>query len=334
MKAIVLSAFGSTENFYEADVPVPVPPEGAVLIRVHAVSFNPVDFQVRKGQAESRNIQSMILGRDLSGIVIAVGEGVISLRVGDEVYSNVAKLSSNGTYAEYVSVPAELVAIKPDSLSHAEAAGVPVVGITAWLALEKARINDCKSVFIAGGAGGVGTFAILLARSRGVMNMMTTAGSGRSRDYLMDQLGLSDSQIVNYKDHDFVSQALTRNGGSFDAVLDLVGGEMLAACCRLLAFDANLVSVTDPPSKQDFEFLFDCNASFHPIGANAYSFSTDRSVWRKYREILDSLTRDFNVGALAAPRTTVLGSLSVQVVRKAHALLEEGAVQGKLVMTA
>jgi NADPH2:quinone reductase len=334
MKAIVLRAFGSSENFYEADLPTPVAQAGEVLIRVHAASFNPVDFQVRKGQAESKNIQSMILGRDLSGVIEAVGEGVTSLRVGDEVYSNVAKLSSNGTYAEYVSIPEELVAIKPVSLSHAEAAGVPVVGTTAWLALEKARLSESKSVFIAGGAGGVGTFAIMLARSRGVRNMMTTAGSTRSRAYLTEQLGFSDSQIVQYKDPDFVAQALKRNGGGFDVVLDLVGGDMLAACCRLLAFDAELVSVTDPPSKEDFEFLFDCNASFHPIGANAYSFAADRSVWRKYREILDSLTQDFIAGALLAPKTTVLGGLSVQVVKEAHALLEAGAVQGKLVMTA
>jgi NADPH:quinone reductase-like Zn-dependent oxidoreductase len=333
MKAIVLSSFGSADNFAAADLPMPEVRQGEVRIKVKAVSFNPVDYQIRKGQPEGRLVRSMILGRDLSGSVDAVQEDVTDFRVGDEVFSYVCNLASSGTYAEYVSVPAELVARKPASLTHEQAAAVPVAGITASLALSKARAGKTTSVFIAGGAGGVGTFAIRLARQLGVRNLVTTAGKAESRAYLVEQCGLSEDQIVDYKDGGFVERARERNGGGFDVALDLVGGGMLSACCALLAVDGNLASITEAPSQDDFEILFQKNASFHSVGANAYSLVDDRAAWRKYREMLEHLVQHFDSGALAPPTIHILGRLSPEVVKQAHALLESNAVQGKLVMT-
>jgi NADPH:quinone reductase-like Zn-dependent oxidoreductase len=144
---------------------------------------------------------------------------------------------------------------------------------------------------------------------------------------------LSDVQIVDYKDADFIAQAMQRNGSGFDVALDLVGGNMLSACCTLLAVDGNLASITEAPSQDNFEILFQKNASFHSVGANAYSLMNDRVAWRKYREMLDDLSRHFDSGALAPPPITVLGGLSSEVVKHAHGLLESNAVQGKLVMT-
>jgi NADPH:quinone reductase-like Zn-dependent oxidoreductase len=210
---------------------------------------------------------------------------------------------------------------------------VPVAGITASLALNKARAGKTTSMFIAGGAGGVGTFAILLARQRGVRSLVTTAGKAESRAYLLAQCGLGDDQIVDYKGGDFIEQAMRRNGGGFDGALDLVGGRMLSACCALLAVDGNLVSITEAPGQDDFEILFQKNASFHSVGANAYSLIEDRAVWRKYREMLDDLSQLFDSGALAPPPIHTLGKLSPEVVKQAHALLESNAVQGKLVVT-
>ena len=333
MKAITLSAFGSADNLALVDVPVPEGRRGEVRIKVKAIAFNPVDCQIRKGQPESSFLRSMILGRDLSGSVDAVHEGVTDFSVGDDVYSYVCNLASSGTYAEYVRVPVQLVARKPASLTHAQAAAVPVAGITASLALHKTRAGPEKSMFIAGGAGGVGTFAIMLARQLGVRNLVTTAGNAKSRAYLIEQCGLMHDQIVDYKDGAFIAQAMQRNRGAFDIALDLVGGKMLSACCSLLAVDGNLASVTDPPAPADFEILFQRNASFHSIGANAYSLTRERASWRKYREILDRLARQFDSGALAPPPIDILGTFSVQVVKQAHALLESNAVQGKLVMT-
>ena len=333
MKAIVLSAFGGTDNFAAAELPIPEVRKGEVRIKVRAVSFNPVDYQIRKGQSESRNVRSMILGQDLSGSVDAVHEGVTDFSAGDEVFSYVCNLASSGTYAEYVSVPVELVAGKPASLTHEQTAAVPVAGVTASLALNKARAGETKSVFIAGGAGGVGTFAILLARQLGVRNLVTTSGNAKSRAYLIEQCGLSDDQIVDYKDGGFIERATKRNGGGFDVALDLVGGRMLSACCALLAVDGNLASIVEAPGQVDFETLFQKNASFHSVGANAYSLTDDPAAWRKYREMLEHLSRCFDSGALAPPPINILGRLSPEVVKHAHALLESHAVQGKLVMT-
>jgi NADPH:quinone reductase len=141
MKAIVLSSFGSADNFTAADLPLPDVRKGDVRIKVKAVSFNPVDYQIRKGQSESSHLRSMILGRDLSGTVDTVHADVTDFSIGDEVFSYVCDLASSGTYAEYVSVPAELVARKPASFTHAQAAAVPVAGVTASLALNKARVG-------------------------------------------------------------------------------------------------------------------------------------------------------------------------------------------------
>lgn len=333
MKAIVLSSFGSADNFVEMDLPIPEVREGEVRIKVEAVSFNPVDYQIRKGRPEASRLRSMILGRDLSGTVDAVHSQVSDFKPGDHIFSYVCDLASSGTYAEYVSVPAELVAGMPASLSHAQAAAVPVAGITAFLALERVLNSQSKSLFIAGGAGGVGSFAIALARTLGVRHLVTTAGSATSRAFLIEHCGLRDDQIVDYKNTAFIEQAMKGNGGPFDVALDLVGGRMLSACCVLLAIDGHLASVTEAPDIDDFEILFQKNASFHSVGANAYSLTDDRSVWRKYRTTLDRLAQYFDSGALAPPPIRVLGNLSAQVVKQAHELLESNSVQGKLVMT-
>jgi NADPH:quinone reductase len=332
MKAVILRAFGSADNFEDADLPLPELRPGDVRIKVSAASFNPIDYQIRKGGPEGRSANAMILGRDLSGVIETVHESVTGFNVGDEVFTYVCKLANSGTYAEYVSVPAELVAKKPASLTHAEAAAVPVAGITARMALDKLRPTRERSIFIAGGAGGVGSFAIMLARELGAGRLFTTAGSEASRGYLIERCGLQPNQIVDYRQSGFVEEAMRRNGGAFDAVLDLVGGRMLAACCELVALNGDLASVTDAPSQESFEFLFSNNASFHPIGANAYSLSPDRRMWTAYRGMLDRLARGFDEGTLSVPQVKVVGTLSAETVRRGHALLETGGVQGKVVM--
>jgi NADPH2:quinone reductase len=332
MQAIALNARSGTDNFRLAELPIPPLRPGDVRIRVRSVAFNPVDAQIRRGGPEGRMVRSPILGRDLSGIVEAV-DGAADFQPGDEVYSYVCNLASSGTYAEYVSVPAELVARKPRTLSHDQAAAVPVAGITATLALRQAQAAASRSLFVAGGAGGVGTFALMLARQLGVTRLVTTAGSAASRAYLTERCGLADDQIVDYRRDGFVDRAIDRNSGRFNGVLDLVGGTMLSACCELLALDGHLASITEIPAPDSANVLFQHNASFHTVGANAYSLVDDRAVWRRYRDMLDRLAALFDGGALPAPPITSLGPLSVETVRQAHDLLERGGVQGKLVMS-
>jgi NADPH:quinone reductase-like Zn-dependent oxidoreductase len=334
LKAIALDGHGAGAALRLVELPVPPLRKGDVRVKVASIAFNPVDYQIRKAPPERRSSPSAILGRDLSGVIDAVGEGVTGLRVGDEVYSYVCTLASSGTYAEYVSVPAELVASKPRSLTHDQSAAVPVVGITAMFAMRKVQADASRSLFIAGGAGGVGTFAIMLARHAGIRRLLVTAGSPASRGYLVEACGLREEQIVDYRDPGFVDTARGRNGGAFDGTLDLVGGAMLSACCRLVAVDGNVASVTEAPGTDDFEWLFRANASFHPIGANAWSLVDDRASWRRYGEMLREIAGMFDRGELPPIRVTNVGSLSVEAVARAHDLLERSAVQGKLVMSA
>jgi len=333
MQAIVLTAPGPSSNFRAAELPAPALRKGDVRVAVRSIAFNPIDYQHRKRSPGSSSTSPAILGRDLSGVVDAVDDAVSDFRPGDEVYSYVCDLASSGTYAEYVSVPSELVAKKPASLSHDQAAAVPVAGITATLALEKARVSSTRSVFVSGGAGGVGTFVIMLSRQAAVTRLMTTAGNDMSRAYLIEKCGLREDQIVNYKGADFAAQAAARNGGQFECVLDLVGGALLSAGCSLLAVDGNLVSITEAPCKDDFELLFQKNASFHSVGANAYSLTGDRASWRKYQRLLGRLATSFDSGVLRAPQVFNVGTFSVEAVRRAHDLLEYSSVQGKLVMS-
>jgi len=333
MKAIILKEYGSADNFELADLPIPAIKKGQIRIKIKAVSFNPVDYQVRKGLSESRSVTSNILGRDLSGIVDEVHEDVKDFKKGDEVICYVCNLASSGTYTEYVSVPSAIVGKKPVSLSHEQAASIPVAAITARIALTKTKTDKSKSVFIAGGAGGVGTFAILFAKQSGLQNIVTTAGNDKSLSYLVQNLQLKKEQIINYRDDDFIKKAIERNNGYFDIAIDLVGGKMLSACCELLAIDGNLASATEAPGQNDFETLFQKNASFHSIGANAYSLSDNQEYWKTYQHILNHTSELFDSHAIIKPPITILGSLSVDTVKKAHELLENNSVQGKLIMT-
>ena len=333
MKAIILKEYGSINNFESADIPIPLVKKGHIRIRIKAVSFNPVDYQIRKGLPESGQVTSSILGRDFSGIVDEVHEDEREFKKGDEVFCYVSNLASSGTYTEFICVPSTIVAKKPVFLSHEQAASIPVAGITAILAIEKAKKNKSKSFFISGGAGGVGTFVIMFAKLSGFRNIVATAGNDKSRSYLMQQLQLKKEQIINYRDSDFVKNAIEVNGEYFDVALDLVGGKMLSACCELLAIDGQLISVVDVPGKEDFEILFQKNASFHPIGANAYSLSANPGHWKTYKYILNYISGLFDSNVLIKPPITILGSLSVGTVKKAHELLENNSVQGKLIMT-
>ncbi len=333
MKAIILREHGNADNFELADLPIPAIHKGQVRIRIKAVSFNPVDYQIRKGLPESKFVRSNILGRDLSGIIDDVAEDVYQFKKGDEVFSYVCHLASSGTYTEYICVPSELVAKKPFLLSHTEAAAVPVAGITAWMALRKVNAEKSKSVFIAGGAGGVGTFAIMFAKQFGIEKIVTTAGNEKSLNYLVQNLQLKKERIINYRDDDYIKKAIEINGGYFDITLDFVGGKMMSACCELLAIDGNFASITDPPDKNDFEILFQKDGSFHSVGANAYSLSDDHEYWKTYQRILHHISALFDDNKINKPPITILGPLSVETVKKAHELLESNSTQGKLIMT-
>src|SRR5262245_22579960 len=179
MHAVVIERFGGVDEMTWRPWPMPEPKAGELRIRIRAVSVNPVDWKLRQGRAGGE--LPMILGRDCAGWVDAVGPGVTGFEPGQGIFGALLGPRSNGAYATHACAPAAFFAPRPETLSFAQAAALPVAGMTAYDSLiVKARIRAGDTVFIAGGAGGVGTFAIPLARRLGAETILTTAGSDES----------------------------------------------------------------------------------------------------------------------------------------------------------
>lgn len=341
MHVITQKAFGGVEQLVDADWPLPEPGPGAVRVRIRAASFNPVDLVVREGGFGGRLPQ--VLGRDLAGVVDAVGEGVTGLAVGDEVYSYLGGQGSNGSHAEYACVPAVLVVPKPSRLSFAEAAALPVVALTAWQSISRARVRRGEAVFVVGGSGGVGSLALQLLRHVGAHPVLTTAGSDTSADYLVRQLGVEPRHILRYREvppERWSEAVLAMNGGRpVPVTLDFVGGAMKELCFAVAEVEGRVVSIVEEPADSPLN-LWDENRSaliirsleFHFVQLGARARHAPRETWSVYREQLETLSGFIEQGVLRAPAVRTVGPLSAATAREAHRLLEEGHVQGKLVM--
>ncbi|CAN5258140.1 hypothetical protein BH18ACT10_BH18ACT10_00330 [soil metagenome] len=224
MRAMVTPEFGSPDLFEEQDVERPEPGPGEILVRVAASETNPIDAKFRAA-GDSMGLEvPMILGANVSGVVEEVDPGVDALASGDELYytPEVFGAGSNGGYAEYHLAPAYLVAKKPASVSHEEAAAVPLAGGTAHEALVgRLDVKVGETVLIDAGAGGVGSFAIQIAKAAGA-RVLATAGPDNQETLT----SLGADVAIDYSSQDFVDVALedTAEAGA-DAVLDAVGGD-------------------------------------------------------------------------------------------------------------
>lgn len=193
MKAIVIEEFGGAEQLKEQEVAKPTCGVNQVLIQTHATSVNPVDFKIRQGyMKEVAENFPLILGGDVAGIVAEAGSNVTRFREGDRVF---ARPRQFGTYAEYVAVDADIIARIPENLSFEEAAAIPLAAMTAWQALvDHGRLGKGQKVLIHAGAGGVGTYAIQIAKSLGA-EVASTASE--SNEALLRSLGVD--HFINYK---------------------------------------------------------------------------------------------------------------------------------------
>jgi NADPH:quinone reductase-like Zn-dependent oxidoreductase len=215
MKAAFIERYGGPSELRYGDLPDPVAGPGEVVIDLHAASINAADWKVRAGQYQQAKFP-LILGRDFSGVISAVGEGVNDLKVGDAVFG-VCEAGQEGAYAEKIAVKAAIVAKKPDTVSHVNAAALALTGLTALSAIEDTlKIKPGETILIQGGAGGVAGFAIQLAKHIGA-RVITTA-SAANHDYVR---GLGADQIIDYNAVDF-----TRAVTNCDAVFDTVGGDV------------------------------------------------------------------------------------------------------------
>src|SRR5215213_5170642 len=232
MKAFVYEHYGPPENLRMAEVDQPAPDAGEVLVKVLAVSVNAADWHVLRGKPLfSRATLGLlgpkrkILGVDIAGQVEAVGSGVAGFQPGDEVYANLLDHGYGG-FAEYVSVPVDLVSTKPASLSFEEAAAVPMAAVTALQGLHyHGEIRPQSKVLINGASGGVGSFGVQIAKSYGAE--VTGVTSTRNID-LARSLGAA--HVVDYTSTDFVG-----DGGSYDLILDTIGNRSVSDLRRALA---------------------------------------------------------------------------------------------------
>ena len=216
MKAAFFMQHGGPEVLQYGDVPDPVARPGEVLVDIHAASVNAADWQMRAGRYAPVSSFPYVPGRDFSGIVAALGEGVTDFKVGDPVFG-VCDVGQEGAYAEKIAIKAAIVASKPAKLSHAECTALALTGLTALVSIEDTlQLARGETILIQGGAGGVAGFAIQLAKHIGARVITTT--SAANRDYVR---GLGADEIIDYRTEDF-----TQKVSACDAVFDTVGGEV------------------------------------------------------------------------------------------------------------
>ncbi|MED5622407.1 NADP-dependent oxidoreductase [Ideonella sp. BN130291] len=242
MKAFVVDRYQKQAPLRLADLPTPQPREDEVLVEVHAAGVNLLDAKLRSGEFKLilPYRLPLILGHDVAGVVVKVGTRVRQFQPGDEVYARVDDLRI-GTFAEFVAVKEASLALKPKGLTMEEAASIPLVGLTAWQALvEKAHLKKGQKVFIQAGSGGVGSFAIQLAKHLGATVAATT---GTTNVELVK--GLGADVVIDYKTQDF--EDVLRD---HDLVLNSQDSKTLDKSLRVLQRGGQLISISGPPDPE------------------------------------------------------------------------------------
>lgn len=314
MKAMVLTSFGGPEAFELIDVPKPVPNAGQVLVRVHATSINPLDYQVRRGDYSDYVPLPAITGHDVSGVVEDVGPGVTAFVAGDEVWYTPQIFDGQGSYAEYHVASASIVGKKPASLTHLEAASLSLAGGTALEALDvRAGLRVGESVLIHGGAGGVGHLAIQLAKALGA-KVFTTV---RKTNFDFARRMGADV-LIDYENEDYIDVILRETEGrGVDVIFDTIGGDTLSRSPDALAQLGRIVSIVDTAQPQNLMQAWGKNASYHFV------------FTRQNRGKLDELNTLVERGQL---RPNLGAVYALADISTAHAQLESpnNGVQGKV----
>lgn len=239
MKALVLKRYGKSDQTAFADIPRPKLKPDEILVQVHAAGLNPIDTMIPKGTFKPilKFQLPATLGSDLAGVVVEVGSRVTRFKAGDAVFASIFDLGT-GALAEFAVVPEHAAAHKPANLDFVQAASIPMVGLTSWQALkERAKLKPGQKVFIPAGSGGIGTFAIQLAKHLGA-KVGTTTSTGNMA--LVKSLGADE--VIDYKQQKF--EEVLQN---YDAVLGTVKGDAIEKSLRILKPNSNVVSLVGPP---------------------------------------------------------------------------------------
>jgi NADPH:quinone reductase-like Zn-dependent oxidoreductase len=305
MRAVLLSEHGGPDKLRLGDAPDPIAGPGEVVVDVHAASVNAADYKVRLGSYDSKLQFPYILGRDFSGVVAMLGAGVTDFAVGDPVFG-VLDAGKEGAYAEKLAIKAAIIARKPDRLSHAEAAAMALVSITAEWALEDtAKLQRGETILITGGAGGVAGFAIQLAKHLGA-TVITTA-SAANLDYVRS---LGADRAIDYRAED----ASTTVSGC-DVAFDTVGGDVRPGCYTVLKPGGRLVWVAPAPP------------GFKPPRTDV---QTLRPAVTRDRAHLERMVALLEAGAVRPPPITLF---KLADAAAAHRVSESRHLRGKLVLT-
>jgi len=330
MKAFVLERYGKNRALRSADMPDPELRDDEVLVQVHAAGVNLLDSKIRDGEFKFILPYRLptALGHDVAGVVVKVGPRVRQFKPSDEVYARPDDFRI-GTFAEFVPVKEASLALKPKGLTMEEAASIPLVGLTAWQALvEKARLERGQKVFIQAGSGGVGTFAIQLAKHLGATVATTTSTANVA---FVKSLGAD--VVIDYKTQDF--EDVLRD---YDAVLNSQDGKTLEKSLRVLKRGGKLISISGPPDPEFGEQIAASGfmrlvmrllssgvrrkARGRGIG---YSFLFMKASGSQLREI----TRLIEAGAI---RPVIDKVFPFESTNQALAYVEAGRAKGKVVI--
>ena len=309
MKAMLINKYGSPNVFEQKEVPVPKINDHELLVKVYGSSVNPVDCALRKGKLKSfiRLKLPTVLGVDVSGIVEKIGNNVTQFTLGDRVYAFLG-LQRNGAYAEFVAIPESYAATIPSNLNIAHAGVVPVVGMTAYQAFtEYAPIKQGMKVLINGAGGGVGTFAIQIAKAMGAE---VTAVCSQSKGELVKKLGAD--RVVNYH-----KENILESGREYDVILNCVRGSKVGKWKNLLKKDGKQILIAANPLQ-----ILSVKLS------NLFSSRKSILIWVK----ADGKSLK-GLSALIATRKVnpvISKTFALEAITRAHRLFETETIAGKV----
>lgn len=313
MKAMVIESFGDVEKLHLDQVPTPQPADHEVQIQILYTGVNPVDWKIREGYLKNRLPHEfpIILGWDAAGIVTAVGKNVKKFKKGDEVFAYCRKPTVKwGTYAEYTCFDADNVSLKPKNISFAQAAALPLAGLTAWQALfDFAKLKKGETILIHAGAGGVGGLAIQFAKNAGA-HVITTASTA-NHDYVKK---LGADHAIDYRKTDFGKELKKIAPQGVDVVFDTIGGDTLRQSTDLLKPQGRLVSIIeqlDPKVAQEKNIRF------------GYVFVSPNG------QQLNQIGELIEQSKVVPPN---IQELPLAEARKAQELSQKGHTKGKLVL--
>lgn len=310
MRAMVISEFGDTDVFEQRDVERPEPGPTEVLVRVHATSVNPVDTKIRAAGEWAGVEPPAVIGYDVSGVVEETGEAVTDFEAGDEVYYTPEIDGTGGSYAAYHAADESIVARKPSSLSHPEAAALPLAGGTAYDAIYARGDVSAGETVLIHGAGGVGSHAVQMADAAGAR--VIAVASPETVEQTED---LGAVRAIDYEDEEFVGVIEREFDEPVDVVFTTVGGETLAASMAVVRPHARLVTILEPEG--DWGAAYQRNPTVHML------------FLERQRRTLDGMRRLAERGQLEPVVDRVV---PLDEVARAHELVEEGGLTGKIVL--